>query len=223
MNDEIKIIKIILRPIAIIMLWVGIFSYITKTPLYEWQYSSIKYPEDTTWATIEQQTTTWENITWTIIDIPRDPRTYLDYLIQYGSWWIDYISIAPTNQPAINSKAWSENTARMHDYLYKNRIKFDIPSLDRQWYIMFVTSQPVSNISNIFLWVDGSTIWRLDKKQSLLVENQNEFLYKLDVISLIGNDDYHFPEDLSWKKSIYINAVVLENNNKIEKIILFFR
>lgn len=223
MNDEIKIIKIILRPVAIIMLWVGIFSYVTKTPLYEWQYSDIKYPEDTTWATIEQQTITWESITWTIIDIPTDPRTYFDYIIEYGSWWIDYISIAPTNQPLMNSKAWSENTSRMHDYLYKNRIKFDIPTTDKQWYIMFVTSKPVSNISNIFLWVNGSTIWWLNKKESLSVENKNEYLYKLNHIPLIGNNDYNFPKDLSWKTNIYINAVVWESDNKIEKIIIFFQ
>lgn len=223
MNDEIKIIKIILRPVATIMLWVGIFSYITKTPLYEWQYSNIEYPENTIWATIEQEITTWENITWTIIDIPTDPRIYFDYIIEYGRWWIDYISIAPTNQPLMNSKAWSENTSRMHDYLYKNRIKFDIPSLDKQWYIMFVTSKPVSNISNVFLGIDGSTIWRLNKKASLSVKNQNEFLYKLDEVFLIWNNDYHFSKDLSWKTNIYINTVVWESNNKVEKIIIFFR
>lgn len=223
MNEEAKLIKIILRPVAIIMLWVGIFSYITKTPLYEWQYEKIEYPTDTTWATIEQQTTTWESITWITIEIPDDPRTYLDYIIQYGSWWVDYISIAPTNQPSMSSKAGNENTARMHDYLYKNRIRFDIPSLDKQGYIMFVTSKPVSNISNIFLWVDWLTIWRLNKKASLPTENQNEFLYKLNEIHLIWNNDYRFSKDFSWKKSIYINAVVWEANNKIERIILFFK
>lgn len=177
--------------------------------------------ETSTWATIEQQT--WSTNTWVVIELPTDPRTYLDYIIQYGSWWVDYISIAPTNQPSMSSKVGSDNTSSMHDYLYKDRIKFDIPSLDKQWYIMFVTSKPVSNISNIFLWVDWSTIWRLNKRASLPTENQNEFLYKLDEMPLIWNNDYRFSPDFSWKKTIYINAVVWEANNKVERIILFFR
>ena len=221
MTEDMKLIKIILRPVAIIMLWVGLFSYFTKTPLYEWQYVTDKYPEDTTWA--DTETSTWTSATWVIIEPPNEPRLYLEYLIQYGSWWIDYIVKTPTNQPAMNSKAWSENTARMHTYIHENRIRFNIPTQEKQWYIMFVTSNSVSNISNIFLWVDGSTIWRLDKKESLPVENQNEFLYKLNDILLIGNNDYRFSEDLSWKASIYINAVVWESNNKVEKIIIFFK
>lgn len=177
--------------------------------------------ETSTWATIDIQT--WSTNTWVVIEIPQDPRTYLDYIVQYGSWWIDYISIAPINQPSMSSKVGSDNTKRMHDYLYKNRIKFDIPSLDKQWYIIFVTSKPVSNISNIFLWVDGLNIWRLNKKASLPTENPNEFLYKLDEIPMIWNNDYRFSPDFSWKKTIYINAVVWESNNKVERIILFFR
>ena len=221
MNEDIKLIKIILRPVAIIMLWVGIFSYITKTPLYEWQYTTNKYPEDTSWANIE--ILTWTSDTWVIIEPPNEPRLYLEYLIQYWSWWIDYIVKTPTNQPAMNSKYWSENTAKMHTYIHENRIKFEIPQIDKQWYIMFVTSRQVSNIGNIFLWVNGSTIWWLDKKESLSVENKNEYLYKLNHISLIGNNEYRFRKDLSWKSTIFINAVVWESDNKIEKIIIFFK
>lgn len=172
--------------------------------------------EDTTWAI-------WNNNTWIVIEPPVDPRLYLDYLLQYGSWWIDYIAISPTNQPNMNSRAWSENTNRMHEYLWNNRIRFNIPDTDKQWYILFITSNPPSNISNIFLWVDGSTIWRLNKNKSLSVENKNEFLYKLNEISLIGNNNYYFIKNLEWKPNIYINAVVWESGNKIEKIIIFFK
>lgn len=210
----------------IILLIIGIvsaylISLITNNNKTIVDIDNTNIPSTTTWATIDIQT--WSTNTWVVIELPTDPRTYLDYIIQYGSWWVDYISIAPTNQPSMSSKVGSDNTASMHDYLYKNRIKFDIPSLDKQWYIMFVTSKPVSNISNIFLWVDWSTIWRLNKRASLPTENQNEFLYKLDEMPLIWNNDYRFSPDFSWKKTIYINAVVWEANNKVERIILFFR
>lgn len=183
--------------------------------------NTVEIVKDTTWANIE--ISTWSTGTWVIIEPPTDPRLYLEYLIQYGSWWIDYIAKTPTNQPKMDSRYGNENTTEMHNYLYTNRINFHIPTQEKQWYVLFITSKSVSNISNIFLWVNGSTIWRLDKKKSLSVENKNEFLYKLNDISLIGNNNYHFSKDLSWKANIYINAVVWESDNKIEKIIIFFQ
>jgi hypothetical protein len=186
--------------------------------------------QNTSGATIIQNTweiiiptETWFNNSWIVIEPPSEPRLYLDYIIKYWVWWEDYIAISPTNQPNMNSKAGSENTERMHNYLYSNKIKFSLPDTNKEWYIMFVTSKSVSNISNIFIWLDGLTIWRLDKKQSLIVENKNEFLYKLNEISLIGNNNYRFSKNLSWKRNININAVVGESNNKIEKIIIFFQ
>lgn len=177
---------------------------------------------NTTWATtIPIQT--WSIDTWIIIEPPSDPKSYLDYIIKYWTWWLDYIAISPTNQPNMSSHAWSENTKRMHTYIHENRIKFDIPITDKQWYIMFITSNPISNISNIFLWIDGITIWWLNKKESLSSDSKKEFLYKLNEISLIGNNNYHFSKNLSWKPNIYINAVIWESNNKIEKIIIFFK
>ncbi len=209
---------LILVVIALISAY--IISLITKKDILP-NENIIEIVKDTTGANVE--ILTWSTNTWVIIEPPSEPRLYLEYIIQYGIWWVDYIAKTPTDQPAMNSKYWNENTAKMHDYLYKNRIKFDIPTTDKQWYIMFVTLKPVSNISNIFLWVDGSTIWWLDKKEVLSVENKKEYLYKLDQISLIGNNDYHFSKDLSWKTNIFINAVVWESNNKIEKIIIFFK
>lgn len=199
-----------------------LISLVTKKDIWT-GINSIETIKDTTWATIEKTTWTWSNNTWVIIEPPKEPRLYLDYIIQYWSWWIDYIIKSPTNQPDMSSKAWSENTKRMHDYLYNNRIKFNIPKTNKKWYIMFVTSKPISNISNMFLWIDGLTIWWLDKKKSLSVDNQNEYLYKLNEISLIGNNDYRFSKDLSWKSNVFINAVVGETNNKVEKIIIFFQ
>lgn len=216
-----KIWLLFVSSIIIILLYV-VFLLIKSWYNITIDNTWISIISDTTWA-IDVTIETWYINTWITIEPPSDPRAYLDYIIEYGTWWIDYISKSPINQPNMSSKAWSENTARMHDYLYKNRIKFDIPTKDKQWYIMFVTSKPVSNISNIFLGVDGSTIWRLNKKASLSVENQDEFLYKLDEVSLIWNNDYHFSKDLSWKSNIYINAVVWESSNKVEKIIIFFR
>lgn len=183
---------------------------------------------DTTWINFD----TWSKWTWMIeswamieIEIPNNPRELLDYQIEYWTWWEDYIVATPTpEQPKINAKTSAENNEKMHKYLRNNRIIFDIDTT-RQWYIMFITQKPIKNITNIFFGLDWTTIGRLDKKgvDRVITEHENEFLYPLDHIDLIWNNNYRFTAETTWKEKLSINAVVWEDNNKIEKIIIFFR
>lgn len=168
---------------------------------------------------------TWNIInTWNIENIPTDVRWYLDYMIKYWTSDVDYFSRVPEWQPNLNSSIWSDNNIIMHDYLNKNRIKFNIPNTAKKWYIMFVTSSKVPNDKNIFIWVDWKTIWRLDKNNiPLETYNSNEYLYELDNLLLIGNWWYKFTKNLWNNPTLSINAVVWQSNNKVEKIIIFFK
>lgn len=189
-------------------------------------------PSVTTWTISDIQNSTWTveinepNVfTWeagVYMEIPNNPRDYLDYLLEYWTWWYDYFVSTPSNQPNMNSQASTENTSIMHNYIHKNRIRFDLGNQNKKWYIIFLTKIPVSNISNIFLWVDWKTIWWLDKNKRILTQQENEFMYELDKVYLIWNNNYHFSENLN-KPVISINAVVWQADNKIEKIIIFFK
>ena len=212
-----------------------ILSIITCSFMYSWINNSINAIinsflfwendniniSDTPWA----ETLTWQNInneTWTIIEIPEDPRMLLDYLLEYWSWWIDYIVATPTDQPKMGWST-SSNNKIMHNYLYNNRIKFCIPNTSREWYIMFITTYPINKNSNIFFWLNWTTIWWIDKTKTLYTENKNEFLFQLNHLSLIWNNNYHFYKDLSNNNTLFLNAVVWESWNKVEKIIIFFK
>lgn len=173
---------------------------------------------------------TIETLTWNIDSntgnstiVLNNPRDYLDYQMNYGTWWVDYIIASPTNQPKLNSKISSENSEKMHVYLYQNRINFEIKDTHREWYILFITTYPIKNTSNIFIWLEWKTIWWLDKENKLQTENDNEFLYQLSDLKLIWNNNYKFSEDLSNNSTISINAVLWEMWNYVEKIIIFFK
>ena len=236
MNQRTWLNKFLEERLPCILLIIISFLFIKKD--YNIRFhdeTTIDNLKDTTWAIQEfswniytwTDTITWDkiNTSWVIIEIPSNPRDLLDYQIEYGEWWIDYIVATPIWQPNINSKTSKENNEKMHNYLYNNRITFDIKDTSRQWYIMFVTSKPIKSISNIFIWLDWSTIWWLDKDSTnrTKTKKENEFIYPLNNLDLIWNNNYHFHPSLTWKKTISINAVVWEDNNKIEKIIIFFR
>lgn len=176
--------------------------------------------ENTTGTVFE---TISEYVTWNNDIFPEEPRAILDYWIKYWTWWIDYIVASPESQPNMDSKYWSENTEKMHKYLYQNRIKFEINDTMREWFIMFITTYPMNKNSKLFLWLEWTTIWWIDTSTKLYTENKNEFLYRLSEINLIWNNNYHFTKNLSWKSDISINAVVWEAGNKVEKIIIFFK
>lgn len=196
-----------------VILWVLIWIFL----LIRSSSPEIKQ-NNSTWTNVEIYT--WEVDTWNNVWIekPSNPRDLLDYQIRYWVDWVDYFISAPTDQPKMNWKTSDENNNTMWSYIHNNRISFDVKDENRNWYILFVMTNKPKWWSNIFLWVDGKTIWYLDKSESLPVENDNELLYRYDAVPVIWNS-YARDENLYWKS---INAVIAEQNNKIERIIVFF-
>ena len=123
----------------------------------------------------------------------------------------------PETQPIINSKTSEENNEKMRKYLRDNRIEIDTKG---KVYIDFITDKEIQENTNIFIWIDWKTIWRLDKSKRIKTENPKEFLYQISSIDLIGNNNYKFKVKIEGDK-LNINAVVRENNNKITEIKVF--
>lgn len=192
---------------------------------FQEQAISSKTPA-TTWTTSEMLTGimpgTWSNNT--IEEIPSDVMGYYTYILEKGGEGVDYIQKTPKPQPNLNAKISTDNNVRMHDYLYKNQIVFQIPATSKKAYIMFITTSPVAKDKNIFVGLDGKTIGWLDKN-NLPIETyeKNQYLYELNNLLLVGNNWYKFSKDLSWPRGLYLNAVVWEANNKVEKIVIFFK
>ena len=211
---------VIFSALTIYILWASLSYRLSKI---EENLNDIKdnIVSDTTWAIIEL--TWWVAIdTWVCIPIPEDPREYLEYIMEDWEWGVDYIVATPTNQPKMNSKLWAENNEEMHQYIHRNRIRFDFDSKGKSWYIMFITTKAIPQSRNLFLWVDGVTIGWLDKKESLPTYAPNEYLYELNHIKYSWATNKSNYKDLSHSP-ISINAVVWQANNKVEKIIIFFK
>lgn len=191
--------------------------------------SNISWIQSTSW--VETDILTWDVITWDqdiTIESATDPRSYLDYLLENGEAGKDYIVAIPTNQPAMNAKSWAENNTAMHNYLHKNRISFDLPKNGKQAYIMLVTSKSLSKVGNLFIGIDWKTVWWIDKYAKIPTDAVNEYLYPLCNFQLIGNGWKKFPAKNLCKKEIHnnkisINAVASGGDNKVEKIIIFFK
>lgn len=124
----------------------------------------------------------------------------------------------PIEQPQINAKTSSENNEKMWSYLWNNRIEIDLK--DKQ-YISFITEKEIKGNTNIFIGIDWKTVGRLDKTSRIKTEDLKEFMYPIDSINLIWNDNYRFKVETDWKETLSINAVVWEDNNKIEEIRVF--
>ncbi len=216
----------------LIFLWVGLYQNTQETKIIHHKVDeisdTIKVPS-TTWTTTD--TLTWDVITWDqdiTIESATDPRSYLDYLLENGEAGKDYIVAVPTNQPAMNAKTSAENNTTMHNYLHKNRISFDLPKNGKQAYIMLVTSKPLSKIGNLFIGIDWKTVWWIDKYAKIPTDAVNEYLYPLCNLQLIGNSWIKFPaknlcKNNAHNNKISLNAVVSGGNNKVEKIIIFFK
>ncbi len=216
----------------LIFLWVGLYQNMQETKIIHHKVDEISDTikiSSTTWTTTD--TLTWDVITWDqdiTIESATDPRSYLDYLLENGEAGKDYIVAVPTNQPAMNAKSWAENNTTMHNYLHKNRISFDLPKNGKQAYIMLVTSKPLSKIGNLFIGIDWKTVWWIDKYAKIPTDAVNEYLYPLCNFQLIGNGWKKFPAKNLCKEDVHnnkisLNAVVGGGNNKVEKIIIFFK
>ena len=216
----------------LIFLWVGLYQNMQETKIIHHKVDEISDTikiSSTTWTTTD--TLTWDVITWDqdiTIESATDPRSYLDYLLENGEAGKDYIVAVPTNQPAMNAKSWAENNTTMHNYLHKNRISFDLPKNGKQAYIMLVTSKPLSKIGNLFIGIDWKTVWWIDKYAKIPTDAVNEYLYPLCNLQLIGNGWIKFPaknlcKNDTHNNKISLNAVVSGGNNKVEKIIIFFK
>ena len=156
--------------------------------------------------------------------IPSDVIGYYTYILEHWERDVDYIQKIPNQQPNMNARISTDNNVKMHDYLYKNQIVFKIPSTNKKGYIMFITTNPVSKDKNIFFGLNGKTIGWIDKNNiPFETYEKNQYLYELNNLLLVGNGWYRFSKDLSWIKKLHLNAVVWEANNKVEKIIIFFK
>ena len=173
--------------------------------------------------------TNTQDFSWNIYEgstsvIPPDVIGFYTYILKNWEKGVDYIQKIPNPQPNMNSKISTDNNVKMHDYLYKNQIVFNMPSTNKKGYIMFITTNPVSKDKNIFFGLNGKTIGWLDKNNiPLETYEKNQYLYELNNLLLVGNNWYRFSKDLSWIKELHLNAVVWEANNKVEKIIIFFK
>lgn len=217
--------------IELVTLIVSITLIITQTDEIISYFSRTN--EESTWGALpsiswNSQVNTWDNpmLTWDKVNdgIPTDVMWYYSYILKNGQEWVDYVQKIPPQQPNMNAKTSTDNNIRMHDYLYKNQLLFEISPGRKKAYIMFVTTNPVAKDKNIFIGLNGKTIGWLDKN-NLPIETyeKNQYLYELSNVMLVGNNWYRFSKDLSWIGELYLNAVVGEANNKVEKIIIFFK
>lgn len=203
---------------------------ITENP--DWKNLDFQSWKSITWLFINNWTDTtgavteywsWEEITWWVaIEAPDDPREYLEYIMSHWIWWDDYIVATPNNQPKMNSKTWDVNTQEMWNYIGNNKIKFEFDNKWKQWYIMFVTSKPISKAYKLFLWINWKTVWYIDENTKLPSYDWNEYLFELNHIKYYWGKTKSNNVNLS-KSPIYINAVTSEAWNKVEKIIIFFK
>lgn len=172
--------------------------------------------------------------TWTAvyIPIPSEPKKYIDYILQSGVLWEDYIIILPTQpQPRLTSTDSSINTKEIRKYIETNKEKHTInmPKWVSDGYIIFKTKRILDNgeFANLLLAIDYQSKWIIDKNASLDKANSNEYIYRLTSVPLISNiEKIKFKANildyiLEWKLSI--SSVTTEDQNPVEKITIVFK
>lgn len=166
---------------------------------------------------------TWENETW-IVEIPESPRDYLNYLLEHWVAWTDYITAIPPKPPVIYSSNKEENNTIKDAYLARTKITFTLPETDKQGYVLFVADREIPDNRDIFLAINGQTLWAIRKNKSLPVAEYGEYLYPMDKVVIAGGNGktrnlYDYVKD----NELRLNAFVWEKGNYVKKIILFWK
>lgn len=210
-NSIIKLLLNIIYKLFLFGLWIfAIYVFLTAYQAYNLQ-KDMEQIKNTPWVIV--------NSGDVVIETFELEREYLDYIMEHWEAWVDFFVATPTDQPNLKWKTSQENNEKMWSYLSNNKILFDLPNTDKQWYIMFITSKKVPENRDIFLWVDWKTVWHIRKEKSLTTKTDNEYLFQLDSIPIVWYQK-------TWDENVYgksLNAVVWQANNKIEKIIIFFK
>lgn len=145
----------------------------------------------------------------------------VDNILSGGLSWTDYITKFETNQPNISSSSSSKNTEEMHNYLYKNRLLFDIPA-GKNGLLLIVTKKPVAEDRNLFLAIWWSTKWELRKEKSIPTNSENKYLFDINnlPIARFTPGISLFDNTIDWK--IQIGVLVGEKDNSVESVTMIF-
>lgn len=166
---------------------------------------------------------TWESETW-IVEIPESPRDYLNYLLEHWVAWTDYIIATPPKPPVIYSSNKEENNAIKDAYLARTKVTFTLPETDKQGYVLFVADREIPDNRDIFLAINGQSLWAIRKNKSLPVAEYGEYLYPMDKVVIAGgNGRARNLYDYVNNNELWLNAFVWEKGNYTKKIIIFFK
>ena len=139
-----------------------------RNPIWTWVQNNVEVPIVTPGVTV--QINTGNLISWDIIK-SEAPRDFLDYIINFGDAWKDYLMVVPPKPPVIHSSDKEENNKIMYSYFDKNVIIFDIPDNWTTPYILIKTKKEVSDNRDLFLWLDWKSMWAIRKDKSLPVHD----------------------------------------------------
>ncbi len=156
-----------------------------------------------------------------IRDINLSPIQNVENVLSGGLSWTDYTTKFEANQPNISSNSSSKNTEEIHNYLYKNRLLFDIPA-GKNGLLLIVTKKPVAEDRNLFLAIWWSTKWELRKEKSIPTNSENKYLFDINnlPIARFTPGISLFDNTIDWK--IQIGVLVGEKDNSVESVTMIF-
>ena len=197
-NENIQALKVIFYPVLGLFICAVIISKLFDIPFFNsienwtglnlsWSISWWVIPIIVEWT----GSLSWENQTWSLIKtgniIPDDPRGFVDYIMKYWELNKDYFSADVYNQPVTHWDTREENNALFFPYIWKYRYQFPISKDKKNWYILITLKKVLAKNRDIFLAINWSSVWLLVKKNSEIVRDENEYLYPINKIPVIGN------------------------------------
>ncbi len=226
--SDFKFAILVIIASAIVMLMI---NKIFNISFFQWNQNNNNNHQSTwtqqTWTTYTWIVSSWyicdwvENcltdFSWNKVEIPDDPRTYIDYIKKNWKPGVDYFIIQPNPQPIIRSKDKDQNNSVMYNYFATNRPAVSLKK-PVYWYIMFVTKTGIPDNRDLLLWINWSSKGQIlrNNKLALPVFNENEYLYDFRALPLaIGTKDIN-TYIVSWK--LVINWFVWESGNWIKEI-----
>ena len=190
-----------------------------KEYIEKWLYSECIVTSCMEWYIIQENSCT--------IEIPKNPREYIDYIMEKWQLGKDYEVIIPEKPwPQITSQYANINSQSIIDYIVKHQTKHTrtIPAWITNWYIMFVTTKEINKDRKLFLWLRDANRWTINKTESLDRYWPNEYVYNMRSIPQLS-DSWLQPfttnlfRELQNRK-LSVIWVVWESNNRVEKIVI---
>lgn len=179
---------------SIFLIWAIMFSI--KTLFFWYDNTNVIIPSETDILSWIFQI--WDNIdSWTLINELSSDIDKYNFIINNTN---NFKTLWFSDQPAQSFWDYNLNTKALREYALSNTQKLHIPENISWWYIYIKLKKTLPTNRSIILYIQPlNTAWGLKTQKTLPTNNNNEYLFNLKDVPLVGSSISDWLNHITWK------------------------